>query len=54
MDVCKSCILFYFYVHLLIKNSVKSVQCQHKDLGLKGTIQQVASFDMLKEIYNVL
>ncbi|KAM6490176.1 hypothetical protein JOM56_014368, partial [Amanita muscaria] len=34
--------------------SAKSVQRRRKDLGLKGTIQQAASFDTLEEIYKIL
>lgn len=35
-------------------NSAKSVQRLRKKLGLKGTIQQAASFEMVLDIYKVL
>jgi hypothetical protein len=39
---------------LVNENSAKSVQRLRKSLGLKGTVQQAATFETLIEIYNVM
>ena len=46
---------FFFLVWDLIQHySAKSVQRLRKALGLKGTIQQAASFETLETIYEII